>query len=698
MKPPRLRFLPVSLALATLPFTGLIPVTQAHAAGPVTVAATTASESVYGFASRLPKDTEGFVGLYHLKDLWTGFKKSNFLKKILSNPEIVRELKITELVSEWENNPALQKYGTMAASLLGGEVIVSAPAGFTESVADLLKIVPSIQSAVLLSRASGPGSSRDAVPPEMLPVLEKAAALNVPPVLFAVKAGEYRADLKTLIAQALGGIPEEAMSKLDSVKFEVQGNQFEGLVVTLGKVMPEKDQAKMKAELLKATGSEEKASALAKKLLSKSFDLSWGWVDEYLVISVGSNHNHVKFVAASESVLTVPDVAVRAAGFAPKKPLTFSYTSQKTLKTLNELGGFFKSLVSLAEVLKTAKLPFKADGLVKELKTLEAKADVLWPNNPDAQVVASWWDGGYHAEYYGGNKPLAYDNSKPLTLGSFASDKTLLLAESRVNGAFRDQVFAFAEDIAQSVWRVYQKDVKPKMPDDARQGAAMAEMVGLPMVKELWKSLQAFRGALGNESAFFINLDGSIPEIPNAKIPPEVASKGKIPRIAFISELKDRAKLTESWNGVKTIISSLAAIAASQSKVNLPTEPVSKTSGDVEMFGYKFPIDTGDVWPHTAVSGSYWFFSTSPTFTKELAGRTATGSGPALGSHFKLNLKALWNFVADWAKLAPLDQEKEDQVAFALSLARCFGGVEVKTGEESGQSHDSFHIEIKDAE
>src|SRR5213079_1251353 len=98
---------------------------------------------------------------------------------------------------------------------------------------------------------------------------------------------------------------------------------------------------------------------------------------------------------------------------------------------------------------------------------------------------------------------------------------------------------------------------------------------------------------------------------------------------------------------------SAAAIAASQTHLNIPTEPTMKIEGSLEMFGYKLPIETGDIWPHTGLNATHWFLSTSPSFTKELAAKTPTPAGPACGSHWTVNFNALWNFAADWAKLIP---------------------------------------------
>lgn len=652
-------------------------------------------EGVYGLAARLPKDTESFGSFYRLSTLWDGFRKSNFVKKVLANEELVRELDLDDLLSQWENNPVLQQYGTMAGSMLGSEVHMVLPAGFSVNLSVLLKNLPQLQSAWFMARVSAVGED-PGMPAEMLPLVEAAAALELPPVIIALKAGDHKDELQALIGQALAQIPSEARGMLDFSKSEISGGSFDHLLVKVSKVMPPDAQKNMRRDLAKAAGGKEKGDALADKLLAKTVELSWGWLDGYFIVSVGSGHGHLKFVSAADSVLTLPEVAPRAAQFAPKNPLTFGYTSQKLQRTIGELGGLFETLASLAETAKKAGAPIKLDNVITELRKLDTKAKELMPNDPEAMVGASWWDGGLRGESFGGAKLRAFDSSKPLTLGSLANDKTLLLLEGRANGPFRDKVFSMVEDTITAVWGIYQKEVKPQLPSETKQQVAMGEMVAVPMVKELWKSFQAFRAAMGNESALILNLDGVMPSILQLNLPPDFVEKGKVPRMVWVSELADRKKLAEAWSGLKTIISSAAAIAGSQSGMNIPTEPVTVTEGGVEMFGFKLPIDTGDAWPHTAASATHWFFSTAPSLTKEIAGKTPAADGPASGSHWKVNATALWNFADAWAKILPAPPEALEHMEFALSLARAFSGLDVRLAEENGQPRASFHLQIQD--
>jgi len=147
----------------------------------------------------------------------------------------------------------------------------------------------------------------------------------------------------------------------------------------------------------------------------------------------------------------------------------------------------------------------------------------------------------------------------------------------------------------------------------------------------------------------------------------------------------------------QAVTSFYVSLAAMQTGVKLPTEPVSKKDGNVEMFGFELPMNLGDVWPHTAVTPTQWFLSTSPSLTKELAGKTPVAAGPACGSHCRVNFPALWDFAAHWLTIIPIGPNETEKADFALTLARSLGSLDFVSGEQSGQAHDTMHWTIKDA-
>ena len=132
--------------------------------------------------------------------------------------------------------------------------------------------------------------------------------------------------------------------------------------------MPPPEVEKMKAEFSSMTGDPVKGAALAEKVLAKTIELSWGWVDDYFVFAIGKDHSHVKLASAADSVLHVPEVSSRAAAWQAKKPLSLGYVSQKTARALTEVfGGMTDTLISLVE-LGAGQSPIPLDGIIADLR------------------------------------------------------------------------------------------------------------------------------------------------------------------------------------------------------------------------------------------------------------------------------------------------------------------------------------------
>lgn len=655
----------------------------------------TASE--WGFTARLPKSTEMFVSAYRLGEAVTSFKNSGFVKKLLSIPEVAQEINLDQLQTMLDNNADAK----VLLSLLEKEAVWSASEGFTENTLKIVRSLgPIIQASIKSSieaRSAAPAADAPPVPAFAKLMQSDPAAVSaaiqglldsdIPPVLVALNAGGSKTKIDEMIKGALGMMPPEAKDKVESGTFKVEDkHEFQSLTFKVSKAIPPEAVEQVKAQLGQLVGDPAKAASLTGKLLAKTVELSWGWVDDNLVIGLGRDHSHVTLAAPAEGVFSVPAVASRAGAWQAKKPITLSYSSQKTNEAISAaLGGLMETVVSIMQS-GSGRAPFPMDPIIADLKKLSARASELFPSKVSASVAATWWDGGLHLESFGGPVSDAYDSSKPLIYGSLAGPSTVLLSESRVNEASRDKAFAFLEEAASTLWASFEKNIKPNLPPDAQQNLAMTGMV-IPMVKEYWKSIQVFRSALGSESAFIVNLDGTMPALP--QIPPDFKDM-KIPRILAVSDLKDASKLSEAWTGFSAPLGMLAAQAG------MKPEPLEKKEGNVTMWGFQLPMDTGDVWPHTAVSGERWYFGTSPSFTKESAAKTPAGSGPPSGAHVRVNFKAVWTYVNSLKGIFPIPDEEKPMVETVLQLAGALEEVDARTSQDKGDTHVKVFIGIKD--
>jgi hypothetical protein len=243
------------------------------------------------------------------------------------------------------------------------------------------------------------------------------------------------------------------------------------------------------------------------------------------------------------------------------------------------------------------------------------------------------------------------------------------------------------------------------VPEGERQGAAMVEAVAIPVIKDFWRASRQLSAALGDESALVLDLDGAVPKIPN--LPPGLTD-GKVPRMAWVSELKDRAALSEAWKGFEKSIKQIAALAPPGMAV---PEPQMKKDGNVELYFVEPPIPTDDFLPHIAIAKDRWIFSTSPTLTKEVATKTSASGGKALGSEWNIKVPALCDLADAW--LAVIDKDPKgflrsssDAAQYTklrptlgevIRLARSLNSIEWRAFTEGGETRNSTFLKLEDA-
>jgi hypothetical protein len=318
-------------------------------------------------------------------------------------------------------------------------------------------------------------------------------------------------------------------------------------------------------------------------------------------------------------------------------------------------------------------------------------------------VSVSFWDGGIRGETFGGAKMTALDTSKPLGFASFLTPAAFVFTDSRSNPANNGKYADLVEDGTSMLWDWYGKYGRTMVPENERAGAAMAEAMAIPMVKELWASGRKLSNALGNESAFILDLNGSVPKVPN--LPPGFAG-GKVPRLAWVAELKDRAGVSDAWTGFGKIIKQLAAFSPAQ----IP-DPTMKKDGDVEIHFVELPVPTDDLLPHIAISKDLWIFSTSPSLTKELTSKSPASGGSPLGSEMHLQIPAVCDLAEAWLGVADKNPaiffhgSSSDERQYAelrptfgdlLKLGRSIQSLDVRVFSEGSETRVSGHLKLED--
>ena len=661
----------------------------------------------YGFVAMLPKDVDGFATYYHLHDVWAALANSKWAAELMAMQPIKENPQVQQALQQWKS-PQGEKAREMLESIFGSEFSIVLPTSFGEKMKPLMDVYTKLmetyfQRAIMASISGKPMTPeqtqqmfRDAAP-EMLPMLAKC---DIPPMLIVAKAVKSKADIdeafKTLTAMV--GVQLPPAFEVGSFKV-ADKYEFQSLHVSAKKLVPPQVEPQLKEML----GDEAKAKEAMGLISSKNAELAWGWVGDNFVLSLGADHSQVRFAAsAAESALSIPAIAQHAAQYAEKNPAAIGYMSKATLKRFGTEISFVPQFNAISEELGSILKPDQITGMRNDVQKLEGKAKEIFTPQHDDMVGVNYFENGLHSETFGGTRFTAMlDASKPLTFTSLAGPAALFLMDGR-SSASSVKITDFIEDAAVTAWSWYEKYGRTMVPEGERQGATMVEMMALPMVKQLWNSSRTLGKALGSESALVLDLGGTMPKLPD--MPPFLA-EGKIPRIAWVSEMRDRAGVSEAWKGFSSLIKQLTALAP-QGAV---PEPQMKKDGDTELHFIPLPIPTDDLLPHIAITKDRWIISTSPSLTSELAAKPATAGAQALSTDWQMNFGALWSFADVWLKVAdkniekmsgPADakefQQMRPTIITALKLARSIVSAKMQLTEEAGQARASAHLKLED--
>ncbi len=688
--------------------------TSAPAPAPAPAAAEVAKlGETYGFIGRLPKDVEGFGASYRLHDLWAAFAGSKWAATVLDLPPVKSNPDFIKLQQQWNSDQGKQARELMEA-FFGNEFTVVMPAGFTGKLGPWVELFSVYQQTVLQAYftmamsggAPDPSKMQQVIKdaaPQFIPVLTKC---ELPPFYVAFKASQVRPMVDGVLKQFTQMIGSELPPAFEPGQFKVADKyDFQSVSVNAKKLVAQFQEAQIELQLKELLGDEAKAKEALNAIVAKRVEVAWGWVDDYIVLAFGSDHNHVKLAASvADSALSIPDVAKRGGQFAAQRPHGLSFLSKATFEALAGKIEFADHFKSFAEELAGILKPDQIEAMVADARRLESKAQALFANTYDSAVQVDIWDGGFRSEMFGGARNKTFDSSKPLTFGSLAGAATLMLLDGRTNAAHSKATSDFIEDAAATLWGWYEKYGRTMVPESERQGAAMIEATAKPMLVDFWRSSRKLGQGLGDESALVIDLSGPVPKLPD--VPPFV-TEGKFPRIAWVSELKDRAAVSEAWKGYSSLIKQVAALANQAGAI---PEPQMKQEGDAELYYVPLPMPTDDLLPHVAITKDRWMISTAPSFTKEvLAKAGAPASGQPFGGHWDLNFTALWDYADLWLKVldkngsqvfSPSDakgyEEARPLIDIGLKLARSLQGLEWHLHDEGGLSRNSVRLKLKD--
>ncbi len=670
----------------------------------------------YAFVSRLPRDVEMFSSAYRMHDVWLSIANSKWGAAAVDLMK--KEPQGQQMLEQWQSDPGMQKGKEFAEAFLGNEYFTVGAAGFAQKMEPWMELLQSMGEMYYQAALTGGmmgGSPADTEKAMMRMVkdnaavlMPKAVKLELPPLLMGFKAGKVRAEFDDFIKKGLESA--QLPPGVESNKFKVGDKyEFQSLSVIVRKLIPASQEEALVAQLKEMVGDEAAAKQHVATLMAKHFEISWGWVDDYLIVSLGSDHAHVKFsTGVADSALSIPDVAARAAIFAGKKPIGLGFVDKAFFDKLAKPMQLAAPFAKMTESLQGMIAPDAVAGMTADVKKLEVRLQDLFKTVNSSQVTVSYLDGGMRADSIGGPRSANATAAQPLTFSSLSTPATVMSMVSHSDSANSAKTTELVEESAAMVWGWYEKYGRKMLPADGQQNAATMEAMAVPMVKDFWKSCRLLGTALGDNSAMLVDLNGKMPPIPGA---PKVAVEGgKIPRIAFAMELKNRAALSEAWKGFEKLVKQGIALVPRGADAPPIPEPQMKKEGDVEIHFIELPMPTGDLLPHIAISKDKWMISTSPSYSVELAKLPITGSAKQ-DMEMRMEFGAVADFAGHWLKLVASNppeffqgdvnsaeqfQKVKPMLESAIGLVRSIKSASIQMGEEAGKTHMTMSILVED--
>ena len=240
----------------------------------------------------------------------------------------------------------------------------------------------------------------------------------------------------------------------------------------------------------------------------------------------------------------------------------------------------------------------------------------------------------------------------------------------------------------------------------------MQKMFG-PKVEKIWGIMKnKYMAGLGQDSAIIMDLNGSLPKIPG--VPRVLVNKGKAPRLALASDVKNRKLLTEAWDELVPAVNDLLASIPDQvegAEVQLPDALSSEKDGLATHY-FGMPFLSNDFMPSISLSDEVFFMSTSKQFSESIAAKVKKPSGDLRGTYMRMNFDQLQKFIGGWLNLvlenkdvvfkdnefAAEDFEEGSEIGRqVLKLSRVLKSFDYnKYTTDSNESRSSWHLRLKD--
>ena len=544
------------------------------------------------------------------------------------------------------------------------------------------------------------------------PIVASLEKMAPPVVWIAIETKGKEDKVKAMLAEWDSTMSEGMPPFVQKSEKEIDGGKFVAFTIKAQDVISLDDLKESLAEDLPV----EKIEKLHAVMASKQLAIGFGVRKESLMLFLAPSTDALKFAASpAESMAARPEFEFLAEAKG-KSPFFVAMSTA-------QINGNLRAGVDngyYADVLEEVLGKITAMGDLRDVIALVNKAGStmrdLTKGTDTAFCGAGWMENGVRFEALGGADSPDLDGTQPLAFaGGLASEDTVLSVHSRVNPVYTEKALDLLEDLSEIAYELGHRYAasEPGKEKGMNEQFVLFRDKMLPHVSALWKSLRGQVGkGVGQESAMIMDLGAAMPKFPG--VPEALASKGRIPRIAVVYPVTDRAKLQDGWKAMQPALKGLleAIPMPEDKKLNLPDAFTSEKDG-LKTYFYGFSgITNDDFMPSVSVSDKFFFISSSKNLSEMLVSKLATlqpKPDAPRGLTLDLRIAPVVTTSLEWLDLVkanaqavfPAESAREEflgneaDIRKGLEWAKAFDGMSLKRSPEGARWRTSVQFKMK---
>lgn len=479
--------------------------------------------------------------------------------------------------------------------------------------------------------------------------------MKMPPLYLAFRTtGKDRPAADQQIAALIANLVEMDET-FEPIKIEKAGSKFEGVKVSGTKVSESinKNREDME-EMLDAATIDKLIAAVAKHDLV----IASGILGDYVVLFIGASTDDLKFAENPAQSLAGSDALAFFDSYVSKDLAAVIYGEKASLEKMTATAG---GLADIAAGLRDGLSGAEGVGDTRDLEALlrmvgERETALKKLASHETLGTVAFFEEGFKIESVGGTDSGAIDWKSPNKLAALGdSDDVVLFANMTADAAYDEKMRAYLEVLTETAYAMSLKVSELPMEDESiAQFKEMTKLFDGKFRKDavaLWDTFnQDFSGSIGKECALIVDLKGSMPTIPG--IPQAIVNDGKCPRIAMITPVTDRAKLSSSWDKMNATTTSILAKISEMADQEIPMQkPMSSEKNGCTTWFFAFPFINDDFVPSVTVGDKWFAASTSKNQALDLIAKAEKGGDTRTGFYLAMNFKALQKFSKETLKM-----------------------------------------------